>query len=194
MIWGTGVNGKFLPPKNRIDRLDIRSVRGPLTANFLRQHGVSTPSIFGDPGLLIPRLFPEVASWASVKNSQYLLIPNLNDYKTWFGGARSANVLNPTSDVWHCIRSIAASELIIASSLHALVLADALGIPTIPVSSLSEPPFKYRDYYEGTGRKMPDFASSLREAFSMSPVDPPCSLPLESIVSAFPWDLWGGGR
>ncbi len=33
--------------------LDVRSVRGPLTAKFLSKRGIFVPEIYGDPGLLI---------------------------------------------------------------------------------------------------------------------------------------------
>lgn len=59
-IWGSGINGKHLNPNDyRFKKLDIRSVRGPLTRLFLQSMGHMAPEIYGDPALLISTLFPE---------------------------------------------------------------------------------------------------------------------------------------
>ncbi len=51
------------------------------------------------------------------------------------------------------IQEVAAADLVLASSLHALVVAHALGVPACFVSNgaTDEPVFKYRDYYSVFG-------------------------------------------
>ena len=66
------------------------------------------------------------------------------------------------------IRAILDSELVISTSLHGLVLADAYGIPARMLRiTENEPLFKYQDYYEGTGRSTFAFATSVEEALAM---------------------------
>jgi pyruvyltransferase len=62
VIWGSGVNGKH-PNKTdknfyRFSQLDVRAVRGPLTRQFLMDMGIKCPAVYGDPALLLPKLFP----------------------------------------------------------------------------------------------------------------------------------------
>ncbi|MEJ7683906.1 MAG: polysaccharide pyruvyl transferase family protein [Segetibacter sp.] len=58
VIWGSGINGKIHLNNLKFKRLDVRSVRGPLTRLILLQKGIDTPEIYGDPALLIPNIFP----------------------------------------------------------------------------------------------------------------------------------------
>ncbi len=63
VIWGAGINGKHLDDTDkqiyRFTNLDVRAVRGPLTRRFLLDMDIHCPPIYGDPALLLPRLFPE---------------------------------------------------------------------------------------------------------------------------------------
>ncbi len=63
------------------------------------------------------------------------------------------NVVYPTEPWDEVIRKILDSEFVISSSLHGLIIADAFGVPSrlLKITD-TEPLFKYRDYYEGTGR------------------------------------------
>ncbi len=57
-IWGAGVNGKTaLGNLAGRPRLDIRAVRGPLTAELLERAGYAVPTAQGDPALLFPSLY-----------------------------------------------------------------------------------------------------------------------------------------
>ena len=54
VVWGSGVSGQersFVPP------LEICSVRGYKTLEFLSTHGIECPNSFGDPALLLPRYY-----------------------------------------------------------------------------------------------------------------------------------------
>lgn len=189
VIWGTGVNGKVSPKVKNLRELDVRSVRGPLTASYLKNHGLSLDVPFGDPGILLPEVFPQIKSWTVNKTRSVLGVPNLNDMTAWRHSA-SFEVLDPTSEFWGCIRAIAQAEMVVASSLHALIIADSLGIPTIPVASPHEPIFKYRDYYEGAGMQMPIFADDLNTIQRVAPKASGPSTHGSRLLEVFPWDLW----
>jgi len=60
-VWGSGIlNAKILSRlKNR--KMDIRSVRGPITRMILMEYGFKVPAIYGDPAILMPMIYnPEV--------------------------------------------------------------------------------------------------------------------------------------
>ncbi|WP_162621806.1 polysaccharide pyruvyl transferase family protein [Microbacterium suaedae] len=181
VVWGSGVNGKT---RQRLDiTLDVRAVRGPYTRAVLLGHGVETPEVYGDPALLLPRVCPEIAVGDCAGGE--LVVPNLNDLKeTQLPGA-----LDPRGDAIEITGRIARASFVIASSLHALIVADAFGIPSRPLRSALEHPFKYIDYYAGTGRHGVRFAASVEEARDLGPVAPP-EFDADALLESFPHDLW----
>lgn len=189
VIWGAGVNPSVRPARHRFTTLDIRAVRGPRTRAFLTDRGHEVPAVYGDPALLLPGLIPVLAEWSATKTHNLTVIPNLYDWNRLKGHPRA---VNPRSGLWHVLRSIAQSERVIASSLHGIVVAEALGIPATLLSG-HERPFKYQDYYEGTGRRMPVPAATLDEALGRRAETPDLSAwDGGALFQAFPSDLWTG--
>lgn len=183
-VWGSGINGKVPIRQHRFRRLDVRAVRGPLTAAFLRQRGITVPNIYGDPAQLLPLLF----DWESaVPDEPYIVVPNLNDLPLV---GDHDHLLSPLRSWRDCVARIRNSRLVIASSLHAIIVAEAFGVPTRLVRfSESEHLFKYRDYYLATGRIDCGFARSIPEALEMGGIAPPRYDPAP-LLQAFPYDLW----
>lgn len=186
VIWGTGVNGKIPSAAYHFETLDVRAVRGPHTRNFLSSRGVNAPAVFGDPGLLLPHVIPELVTSARVKRHPLTVVPNFNDFPTYFDGPE---LLDPCAPVDVCLRRIAQSEFVAGSSLHAIVVAESLGIPARLISSKNESIFKYQDYYLGTGRPDPKIANTVAEAVQMGGEQGPDFDP-QTLLSAFPFDLW----
>jgi pyruvyltransferase len=88
------------------------------------------------------------------------------------------------------IRRISRARLVISSSLHGLVIADAFGIPcTYLRLSEEENMFKYEDYVLGVGRRRLDVTTSREEAVRASPMAP-ASPDLAKLKASFPYDLW----
>jgi pyruvyltransferase len=186
VIWGTGVNGKR-PDSDYVFRaLDVRAVRGPRTREFLSSRGVDAPTIFGDPVLLLPLVMPELVGWSGTKQYSLTVVPNFNDFSAY---EPALTLLDPRSPVDVCLRRIARSEFIVGSSLHAIVVAESLGIPARLVSSSVENPFKYEDYYLGTGRPNADTARTVEEAVRMGGERGPI-FDATQLLGAFPFDLW----
>ncbi len=186
VVWGSGANGKSLDLEYRFSHLDVRAVRGPRTAEFLHTRGVSVPDVYGDPGLLVGVLWPR-ASVTKVPGSAGLtLIPNLNDVAKY---QHHPAFWHPCRPLWDTIARIAASEFVIGSSLHAVVLADSFGVPSRLIASDHEPPFKYEDYYLGSGRDGDSAAATADAALAMGGEEPPRWNPAE-LLEAFPADMW----
>ena len=185
VVWGTGINGKTMSVGAAPD-LDVRAVRGPRTAEALRRAGAKVPDVFGDPALLWSRWWPrEFYLTAGESLEPFSVVPNHNERHQTSG----PNVIDPLGDPHHIIGRIARSEFVCGSSLHGIVLAEAFGIPARLVRSAAEPPFKYDDYYSGTGRESYTAANSIEEAVRMGGEAPPI-FDAEELLSAFPADLW----
>lgn len=188
IVWGAGVNGHALTRRYGAAHLDVRAVRGPLTRDFLLQRGYErVPAIYGDPALLLPQVWPHMKDRPGTGNVTF--VPNLNDPAA---AARPSSteirLLDPRSPLEECVDGIVRSAFVIGSSLHAIILAEAFGVPARVVVPHAEPDFKYRDYYAATGRSYSP-ASTVDEALSMGGAPPPAWDP-EPLRKAFPVDVW----
>ena len=187
VVWGAGVNGKML--QDSYPRLDVRAVRGPLTAELLRRGGVDAPDVFGDPALLIPHLWTDDELGIVRASGGTVLVPNLHDRADF-----PPEAIDPRADVVACVRAIASANLVVSSSLHGVVVAEAYGVPAVLVASSTEPALKYEDYYRGTGRSLPATAATWRDGLATTPAPPIASWSPEPLLAAFPADLWWPAR
>jgi pyruvyltransferase len=184
VVWGTGVNGKADASLHRAERLDVRATRGPVTEQWLRSRGFDVPSgVHGDPALLLPWVLPELQSMPNRRD--VTVVMNLNDPPP--RGRRDA--LDPRRPLRECLETIAASRLVVGSSLHGVIVAEALGIPARLVASTVEPRMKYDDYYGGTGRPEYHPARSIDEAIAIGGEEA-LSWDPDPLIAAFPTDLW----
>jgi pyruvyltransferase len=189
VVWGSGVNGKIAAEKHTFKRLDVRAVRGPLTREFLANRGIAAPEVYGDPGLLLPRLAPN--RFKRVQGEGPGFVPNLNDLAHLDRNSIDGVPVISPLDSWNrCVGAILRRDLILASSLHGLIIAEAYGIPARYVRlSEEENLFKYRDYYAGTGRSNFSYARSVAEGLEMGGEALPIFDP-EPLMRAFPFELW----
>lgn len=196
VVWGTGVNGKVSLKTHSFTRLDIRAVRGPRTRDWLREHkNIESPEIFGDPALLLPDLFPQLRASAKTKKHKLAVVPNFNDIAKY---ESHPDFVNPRRPPWEVLERIASSETVVASSLHAVVIGEALGVPVGLITSNAEPPFKYQDYFEGTGRSkseyalFDDFNAALSHAIRIrtDSYAPLAAWNPLALLNAFPLDRW----
>jgi len=190
IIWGSGVNGKDLDLKlYKFDQLDIRAIRGPLSRQFLIEKlNITCPEVYGDPALLMPFFFPEFVKKENPARD-YIVIPHYSE-NLFFPESSYPEVVY-TSDPWdEIIEKILDSKLVVASSLHGIVVAEAYGIPARLLRvTKNEPMFKYQDYYSGTGRPDFKYASSVEEALVLGGESPPvCDL--QKLYESFPIEYW----
>jgi hypothetical protein len=145
-VWGTGA-------MHQHDVIDlphawICAVRGPLTARRIQQ---GRPVVFGDPGLLAGRLPIE----ASKGRYRLSIVPHYVDMDDealarYVRRNPDVHVIDPCAPVDDVLREIASSAAVLSSSLHGLIVADAIGISNAWVrlsEKLAGGTFKFRDYY-----------------------------------------------
>lgn len=183
IVWGSGINGKM--QREHYPRLDVRAVRGPLTAERLRRAQIESPDVYGDPALLIPYLWSDQELDVERGSSGTVLVPNLHDRSRF-----PNNAIDPRQGIASCVREIASANLVISSSLHGIVVAEAFGVPAVLVKSPTEPMFKFEDYYLGTGRSLPSPVGTWREGLDATPAPPITRWNPDSLLDAFPTELW----
>jgi pyruvyltransferase len=187
VVWGSGRNGRISDEQHCTDGLDVRAVRGPLTRDWLLDRGASCPEVFGDPALLLPLLRPDLVVLARRKRFPVTYVWHIDDsnHRT----TRGVNVLSPRASVERVMATLVQSELVVATSLHAIIVAEAFGVPARSIVNVSEPEFKFTDYYRSTGRNAYQRATSIEEAIRMGGERPPV-IALEGLLAAFPCDLF----
>ncbi len=190
VIWGTGVNINRQNP-NRLKRLDIRAIRGPLSREFIiNNYHLDCPEVYGDPALLLPILFPHKKHNPVRK---YAIVPHGGDIDYF---KNYDNVILPTENWEKVVDYILGAELVISSGLHGLIVAEAFGIParwifneTLP-SSKNEGVFKYNDYFLSTDRSPNDYVSTVEKALKVGG-KPPIMKNFNSLLNSFPSDRLG---
>ena len=104
------------------------------------------------------------------------------------------HIIDPKTTEWKkVVDQIVESKLIISSSLHGIILAEAYGVPAIWLNNekSTQKPFKYLDYYYSTGRMNPLCVSSIQEGLKIKNVTiPDLSNIQDNLINSFPYDLW----
>lgn len=156
-VWGSG----FIWPDGKLDEAPgaVHAVRGPQTRAKLRAMGIDCPEIYGDPALLFPYFYDPVVE----KKYEVGVIPHFSDKDTeWIKNLPrdpSVRIIDVESGIEEFVREVKSCDLILSSSLHGLICADAYGVPNMWVklsNILYGGNFKFRDYYESVGRETPE--------------------------------------
>lgn len=193
-IWGSGVHHVLTKSFRFLHRypfrkLDVRAVRGPLTRDILLQYGHKCPEVYGDPAILMPFIYqPKVT-----ETNEILVIPQYRTENIFRTDHPELKMISMnTNDYKSVIDAIASSNKVITSSLHAVILADCYGVPSVLYRGLSKKvDFKYLDYYASTGRYDIHIADTFEEACTMEPLPlPDLSSLQKGIMESFPYDLW----
>jgi pyruvyltransferase len=173
-VWGSG----FIWPDGKLDEAPaaVHAVRGPQTRAKLRAMGIDCPEVYGDPALLFPYFFDPVVE----KKYEVGVIPHFDDKNTeWIRNLPrdpSFRIIDVEGGIEKFVREVKSCELVLSSSLHGLICADAYGVPNMWVklsNILHGGNFKFRDYYESVGRESP------------KPVIPDAHTPLAELTRQF---------
>lgn len=184
VVWGSGINRKMDNSILAAKHLDVRAVRGPLTAETLKEVGITVPDVYGDPGILVSLVFPLKKD----PQHDYLVVPHFREGRWRY---LTHPTLSPAQAPAAFLQKLVRARRVISSSLHGIVLAESYGIPAVWLENQSgEHTFKYHDYYLGTGRKPPTPAKTVKEALKMEAPPVPTEAVKEQLLEAFPWDLW----
>lgn len=152
LVLGTGTGYGTLPASFPEDEWDLRSVRGPDSAERI---GLPLERGILDPAVMLPDLagleLPEVTP-----SGRPLFIPHHSNVHRhpWDSVCTRAGVdyLSPCEEAKFVIARIASAPLVLAESMHAAIIADAYRVPWIAVSTsgnLNRP--KWMDWARSVG-------------------------------------------
>ena len=156
LIFGSGVcTPNNLEGEHKYTNLNICSVRGPLTRDFLMSvKNISVPEIYGDPALLLPKFYKPVIV-ESLKDI-IGIVPHKTNYSKYKNKIDITKyyLINPTDEWQNVINYICSCKAIISSALHGLISSDAYNIPNVWLDEfkLQESDFTFSDYFASQGR------------------------------------------
>jgi pyruvyltransferase len=108
-VWGAGRNGKVAEAKHQFKTLNVRSVRGPLTREYLLSKGIACPEIYADPAILSPLFYPEQIMCPNGPSQEYAIVPQPNDKLDFYSGYENL-LISPRMYSGEFIRAILNSE------------------------------------------------------------------------------------
>lgn len=171
VVWGSGMLSQDHPPPARGSK--ILAVRGPLSFEAVTERvGHEEPNVpFGDPALLLGLLFPDkirpkyklgvVAHYVDEKAVSRIVSQKRPR------GIRQISI--STDDVDSFVAAIKSCGVILSSSLHGLIVANALGRPAIWA--------KFSDRVLGDGFKFRDYGASVG-----LDLEGPLEIPVEALI------------
>lgn len=109
-------------------KYDFRAVRGPLTRELVQEYGHKCPEVYGDPAILMPLIYqPKVE-----KKHDLLVIPQFVTESEFRKNHPNLYMVSMnTNDYKSVIDAIVSSKMVITSSLHGIILAEAYGVPAV---------------------------------------------------------------
>ena len=145
-VWGSGALSPQHKPKS--NRLNILALRGPNTRKVLKDMGIKIKEVpFGDPALLLPRVYkPDVKKEYKIGITPHYV--DVHIAKSQFAGY---HLIEPTLPIEQYIDEVNKCELIVSSSLHGIICADAYGVPNSELlisDMVLGNGFKFQDYKE----------------------------------------------
>jgi succinoglycan biosynthesis protein ExoV len=166
VIFGSGA-GYAAPPRTLKDarKCKVYGVRGPLSA---RAVDIAPELALTDPAILVATL----PRFRGLEKQGVIFVPHWKSVGigTWPAICRDAGIgyVDPQQDSERVIRRIASATLVLAESMHAAIVADALRVPWISVTTTPEfLAFKWADWAASLGMTISTCLlrpSSLQEA------------------------------
>jgi hypothetical protein len=156
-VWGAGLmhrEGAVSPTARYL------AVRGPRTRARALTCGADCPAVYGDPALLLPRLYSPVITPSRSPGfvAHFSDRPRIDD--AW-AAAQGIRLIDIQQDIEAVIDQVASCDWVMSSCLHGLIVAHAYGVPALWV--------RLRDLPSGDGIKFADYYESL-EASVTEPI------------------------
>lgn len=185
VVWGSGLISADARPRGT--RILVTAVRGPRTGAAVRALGIECPEIYGDPGCLLPLLFPRPQGVAP----RYALgvIPHHRDQELVALQDPAIRLIDIMAGPEAFLGALWECERVVSSSLHGIIFAEAYGIPAhwLEISDrVIGGGYKFADYYEGTGRDRPN-PLSLDTMRTQPDWQPPAADVATRLAAAFPF-------
>lgn len=148
VVWGSGLirSRVFRPPRD----VTFLAVRGPLTRAMIHGDG-DVPEVYGDPATLLPSFYMP----ATTQRHEIGVVPHYVDRSSVQVEDPSILLIDVRRHWQEVVDQILSCAVILSSSLHGLIVAEAYGIPASWIritDKILGGTFKFDDYYLSTDR------------------------------------------
>ena len=191
--WGAGCIAPGRIGHSR-GKIEVHAVRGPLTLRELRR-GFDVPNVpFGDPALLMAQMHEMPKENVTF---EYAVIPHWVDFdlsvihRLRQLGVKVIDIRQSTQQL---LKDLAGVGKVLSSSLHGLILADAIGIPNCRVqfsTNVIGGDFKFLDYCMSVGRNHSNHPISNEvkiQDLNRLPFNDRIKWDADSILNSAPWN------
>ena len=155
IVVGTGISSHEHPLNKRAEYL---SVRGPLTADYLRDCGGPVVNSFGDPAAIISRIFP--FSYGET-NGRVALVRHFSHERVPLKMPENFDelsvLISSPKEIEQFISKLVCYDEVVTSAMHVMIVCHAYGIPCSLVTfeglehAVHGSGIKYTDYALGVG-------------------------------------------
>jgi pyruvyltransferase len=192
-VWGSGIMARhdLISPSAK-----FLAVRGPLTRERALQCGASCPEIYGDPGLILPRLYrpPVGPRGGAGLVTHFSDKPRLSVPLRKTENLKLIDIQDPIESV---INQLVSCEWVASSSLHGIIASHAYGIPAVWVQFRPLPSgdaVKFADYFLSIGEQPPtpvllEYSHVDLRLLARHATLPPMRLDLDPMWDACPFNL-----
>ncbi len=156
IVWGSGLLNQHcdisgLQPKH------IRAVRGHKTRDILSRAGLTRQDVqIGDPGIFSREIAINYSFRLKSDAERIAVVPHHDfvghPFYRAFEGSNEVAIVEPFDNSLAFFRAIFNSEVVISQSLHGLIIAEALGKPSVWIANLDDENwnFKFEDWFSTT--------------------------------------------
>jgi hypothetical protein len=155
IVVGTGVSSTDI-------QLDAKaryvSVRGPVTAQLLRDSGGPDVESFGDPGALLSRIFPQQRGTTNGRSLLVRHFKHANVPLVLPEGMDEAGVqMSHPGDIEEFVQTLTRYDAVVTSAMHVMIACHSYGIPCALIGfeglegAVHGTGVKYGDYSRGVG-------------------------------------------
>jgi hypothetical protein len=190
-IWGAGLiaplSGDDVARLSKVPPRKVHAVRGLLTRDeLITKLNWEVPAVFGDPALLLPYVYKPrrrlAASSGIALVPHYIHAPYVDSLKLG-STVTTIDVSRHPRDV---VADIASARVVVSSSLHGLICAQAYGIPWVrliaPSRALTGGDFKFQDFYSTLRGEIAEHATAPEDldASKLESIAAAARLPVET--------------
>jgi pyruvyltransferase len=198
IIWGSGVISDSIELKIKPEK--VLAVRGPLTRNYLLKNNISCPEVYGDPVLLLPKIYnpPKSTKYDVGIIPHHIDEEDINLLRITNNANLKIKIISlVTYSNWKSVvDDISECNFIVSSSLHGLILADSYNIPNSWVSfsdKIMGNNFKYYDYYASVHKEATPFyvtdKTTIDDILNLKCKWIPASIDLNPLIEACPFKI-----
>lgn len=148
-VWGSGF---IKPAASSPAHPTLHALRGPLSGRIAEGLGWGNPEKYGDPALLLPLLLPARGCAGKLGVAQKIIvIPHYALLDSTTVVHPDTCIVSPMQEVEDVVSCISDAALVISSSLHGLIVAQAYGRPWVWLRDhcgvLYGGDFKFHDFF-----------------------------------------------